>query len=124
MKRKQKSNEKEIIPTRSDNQTLESEQQERNHPPPYIVLPSAKEVNLTNGHLGLFKKGPNFIPTTFKVDRQEFLNDISKWCNTLRWAYFHSYCKSPIIEDQVLQPVLQESEQINFYQIERFIMNQ
>ena len=74
----------------TQNYPEESNVSPKTHPPPFINLPSKV---LTNGHFGIFKKGPTFIPTPFKADQTEFLADIAKWENKLRWAYHHEFCK-------------------------------
>lgn len=45
---------------------------------------------LTVGHFGVFKRMPKVIPTPFKIDMKEFLNDIDNWKNRLRWAIHHN----------------------------------
>ena len=56
-------------------------------PPPVLNLATSKV--LTEGHFGIFKKGPKFVPTPFKANFAEFKDDFELWKNKLRWAYHH-----------------------------------
>ena len=56
-------------------------------PPPVLNLATSKV--LTEGHFGIFKKGPKFVPTPFKANFAEFKEDFELWKNKLRWAYHH-----------------------------------
>ena len=65
-----------------------------NHPltdpekPPCVINLSSKI--LTEGHFGIFEKGPKFVPTPFKANFQEFMQDFTLWKNKVRWAYYHA----------------------------------
>ena len=86
------------------------------HPPPVIVLPTAKNVVLTEGHFGIFNKGPKFVPSKFFVDCQEFLNDVLKWKNTMRWGFYHKFCKTE------QNPLTSEEPLIDFYPVESTLL--
>ena len=58
----------------------------KNLPPPYINL---TDKPLTQGHLNLFKKGPSFVPTTFSANQSEFVKDLNKWENRMRYGIFY-----------------------------------
>ena len=53
-------------------------------PPPVLNLSTSKV--LTEGHFGIFKRGPKFVQTPFKADFAEFKDDFEQWKNKLRWA--------------------------------------
>ena len=46
---------------------IDSENQESSSPPP-VVINLANSITLTEGHFGIFKKGPKFVPTPRKAD--------------------------------------------------------
>ena len=71
---------------------IDSENQESSSPPPVINL--ANSITLTEGHFGISKKGPKFVPTPRKADFAEFQEDIRIWKNRLRWAVYHDLKKS------------------------------
>ena len=62
-------------------------------PPPVLNLSTSKV--LTEGHFGIFKRGPKFVPTPFKADFAEFKDDFELWKNKLRWAYHHENKPEP-----------------------------
>ena len=64
-----------------------------NTPPPVINL---TDKILTEGHMGIFKKGPSFTPTPRKANIQEFLADIEAWKTKLRNVYFFEYTYTQI----------------------------
>ena len=66
-------------------QTTEN-QSTKDAPPPVINLSSKI---LTEGHFGVFTKGPKFVPTPSKANFAEFQEDFTLWKNKLRWAYYH-----------------------------------
>ena len=71
---------------------IDSENQESSSPPTVINL--VNSITLTEGHFGIFKKGPKFVPTPRKADFAEFQEDIRIWKNRLRWAVYHDLKKS------------------------------
>ena len=62
-----------------------------NGPPPVINLSTSKVI--TEGHFGIFTKGPKFVPTPPKANFAEFHEDFQLWKNKLRWAYYHEKMK-------------------------------
>ena len=70
--------------------TEDSNNEETAAPPPVINLSTS--ITLTDGHFGIFTKGPKFVPR--KADFAEFQEDIRIWKNRLRWAVYHDLRKS------------------------------
>lgn len=88
---------------RSIRQELPVEEDAQNTPgPPPVINLSTSKV-LTEGHFGIFKKGPKFVPTPHKANYSEFQDDYLIWKNKLRWAYHHT--------NKYKQPTPAEEEQ-------------
>lgn len=60
--------------------------------PPAVINLSSTKI-LTEGHIGIFQRGPKFVPTPPKADLAEFQKDYVLWKNRLRWAYHHQFGK-------------------------------
>ena len=82
-------------------------QPNRTVPPPAINLSSKV---LTEGHFGIFKKGPKFVPTPVKANFAEFQEDYSLWKNTMRWAYYHNNKPAVEVEDPTNAVLVEEEE--------------
>ena len=61
----------------------------KTEPPPVINLSSS--VTLTEGHYGIFRKGPKFVPNPPKANFAEFNQDYELWKSKMRWAYYHTH---------------------------------
>ena len=97
--RKTKGKRRRKIVSKSKVRDNTTEDDATSYPPPVINLTSKL---LSEGHFNLFKKGPNFVPTHFTADQTEFLRNLRKWENSLRWAYYHKYCRTT--EDGIIIP--------------------
>ena len=77
------------------------------------VVVTEREVNLTDSHKSLCRKGQKFVPTPTKpVDNMEIYEDWLKWRNRMRWKYYHSKKRNFEGEDPdfIMMPWYQHSE--------------